>query len=108
MNTQGQHLLIDMWLNPCDIEFVTDEILSYVSNKFTVVKSSKQFFEPQGRTEVFILSESHFTVHTYPEHNYISLDLYICNMGIDMELVKDAILDIGNPTHCKTRIINRG
>jgi len=27
---------------------------------------------------VFILSESHLSFHTWPEENYVSVDLYVC------------------------------
>ncbi len=35
-------------------------------------------FRPHGLTAVWVLSESHFTIHTYPEHGYISVDCYTC------------------------------
>ena len=32
----------------------------------------------QGVTGLFLLSESHLSFHTYPETNYISIDIYTC------------------------------
>ncbi|MCA6222261.1 adenosylmethionine decarboxylase [Photorhabdus sp. UCH-936] len=34
--------------------------------------------EGEGVTGLFLLSESHLSFHTYPETNYISIDVYTC------------------------------
>jgi hypothetical protein len=36
-------------------------------------------FEPYGYTYVFLLSESHMSVHTYPEYGSFYLDIFCCN-----------------------------
>ena len=36
-------------------------------------------FEPQGVTGAVLLSESHLTVHTWPEARFAALDLYVCD-----------------------------
>jgi S-adenosylmethionine decarboxylase len=36
-------------------------------------------FEPAGFTAVVCLSESHISVHTWPEYNKINLDIYLSN-----------------------------
>lgn len=35
-------------------------------------------FEPQGVSIVYILAESHFSIHTWPEYNSCALDYYYC------------------------------
>lgn len=35
-------------------------------------------FTPQGFTMAVLLSESHATIHTYPEHNACFVDLFTC------------------------------
>ena len=44
------------------------EILNVASHKF----------EPQGFTLVALLSESHFSFHTFPERGVISFDFFTC------------------------------
>jgi len=51
-------------------------------------------FEPYGATGVILLSESHFSVHTYPEHNSIQLDLYCCSDTFDTNRATDVIMKI--------------
>lgn len=36
-------------------------------------------FEPVGFTAVVCLSESHLSIHTWPEHLLINLDIYLSN-----------------------------
>lgn len=36
-------------------------------------------FDPGGFTAVVCLSESHISIHTWPEHGLINLDIYLSN-----------------------------
>lgn len=36
-------------------------------------------FSPQGFTAVVCLSESHISIHTWPEHDLVNLDIYLSN-----------------------------
>lgn len=46
--------------------------------ELTVVKKIDNKFEPIGRTLVYILSESHLAIHTWPEYNTLHVDLVSC------------------------------
>ena len=35
-------------------------------------------FTPRGLTGIYLLAESHLSFHTWPEKNFISIDLYTC------------------------------
>lgn len=39
--------------------------------------------EPAGATGAVILAESHLAVHTWPELEAVTLDLYVCNFSQD-------------------------
>ena len=52
---------------------------------FTVVGRSFHQFEPHGATGVLVLSESHFSAHTYPELNKIYIDVFCCSPNFDTE-----------------------
>lgn len=43
------------------------------------------FNEPNGITYCFILSQSHFVVHTWPEEHRIFFDVFMCNKELDKE-----------------------
>jgi S-adenosylmethionine decarboxylase len=36
-----------------------------------------------GVTGTVVLAESHLSVHTWPEHGFVSLDVYVCNYTSD-------------------------
>ncbi len=44
----------------------------------TILQSSSWIFPPCGLTMVILLSESHASIHTYPEHGACFVDLFTC------------------------------
>jgi S-adenosylmethionine decarboxylase proenzyme len=44
----------------------------------TVLDVSFRKFAPQGVSGVVIISESHLTIHTWPEYGYAAIDLFTC------------------------------
>jgi S-adenosylmethionine decarboxylase len=58
---------------------------------FTVVGRAFHQFEPHGSTGVLVLSESHFSAHTYPELNKIYIDVFCCSPGFDPEFTSKII-----------------
>lgn len=109
MNTRGQHLLLDIWFEEnSNLDEIVATYSEMVHKEFKVVGKAEHKFEPQGLTLVYILSESHFTVHTYPEHNYISLDLYICNPKYDLEAFGDSLIKVGKVLDYRAALDTRG
>jgi S-adenosylmethionine decarboxylase proenzyme len=47
--------------------------------ELNVVAESGHQFYPYGVTYVLILAESHLTIHTYPEHRNVYIDIFCCN-----------------------------
>jgi S-adenosylmethionine decarboxylase len=58
---------------------------------FTVVNHAFHQFEPMGATGVLVLAESHFSAHTYPEHNRIYLDVFCCSANFDPKFCSGVI-----------------
>ena len=44
-------------------------------------------FEPFGATCLYLLAESHLSIHTFVQERYCTIDLYVCNDRIDMNEV---------------------
>jgi len=44
----------------------------------SVLGAAKHEFYPQGLTAVVLLSESHISIHTYPEQGYAYVDAFTC------------------------------
>ena len=47
---------------------------------------------PSGITGVVLLAESHLAVHTWPELEAASLDVYVCNLGADNSTRAESLL----------------
>jgi S-adenosylmethionine decarboxylase proenzyme len=81
---QGTHIVIDIHnITNNEILKYTDSvipILDDISNKFSlnVVNKAMHQFEPLGVTGVYILGESHLSVHTFVEERKVAMDLYTC------------------------------
>jgi S-adenosylmethionine decarboxylase len=63
--------------------------------RLSIVNESGHQFLPFGATSVLVLSESHFSAHTWYETKQIHMDLFTCNAdALDIDrfvgLVKDA------------------
>lgn len=57
----------------------------------TVVNEAFHQFQPQGTTGVLVLSESHFSAHTYPESSTIYLDLFCCSKDFKPDKAAEVI-----------------
>jgi len=94
---KGIHLLVDV------IKIVRFDLLETVGGveplmrriidemRLTVVGDIKHQFEPYGATLLYLLAESHLSIHTYVDERYCAIDLYCCNPNIDMDNVLDII-----------------
>ena len=47
--------------------------------RFTIRGRSFVQFEPVGATGVFVLAESHYSSHTYPEKGEVFVDVFCCS-----------------------------
>lgn len=71
----GKHFLVDLHgvdpaaLQMLETEAAFDKIAGYIhSAGMTLLGTSAHRFECGGMTAVFLLSESHVSIHTWPEH----------------------------------------
>lgn len=71
----------------------------------TVISSSFNMFEPQGVSGVVVISESHFTVHTWPEFEYAAIDIFTCGTKIN---IARAIEYLEKELKCKDSFANVG
>lgn len=84
----GYHLLIDLY--KCDSGLIGDvayveKILVKAAKKAraTIVNSMFHTFNPHGVSGVVVIAESHISVHTWPEYNFVSLDIYTCGNKVE-------------------------
>ena len=71
----------------------------------TVVSHHSHHYAPIGVTVVVILAESHLVVHTWPERNAASIDVFMCGERADARRARDfmaAALGAGRVTDVVT------
>ena len=73
-----------------------------------VVSSMHKKFKPSGVTSVWILEESHFTLHTYPEHKYLSVDCYTCGSEGNPDAAINMLVDSLHTTKTIRNRFKRG
>lgn len=50
---------------------------------FQILNETQHIFDPIGYSIIFLLSESHLSIHTFPEKNHMSFDIYTCRQYQD-------------------------
>lgn len=74
----------------------------------TVLQVVSQRFSPQGVTVLALLSESHASIHSYPEVGSMFVDVFTCGESADPELaVRLLQRELGMPA-ARTTSIRRG
>lgn len=83
--TLGKHIIIE--LSGCDTSaineiFSVEKTMLEAANqaKATVIKSVFHKFSPVGVSGVIVISESHLSIHTWPELGYAAIDIYTCGI----------------------------
>ena len=61
-----------------------------------VVAEAGHQFQPFGATYVYVLEESHLSIHTYPEHASAYLDIFCCSLMFDAMKAKQVVANIFN------------
>lgn len=112
-STFGRHVAVDTWgvdfelLNSA--EFLQAQLVEAAEACGATVMSvqSKQF-EPQGATVLVLLSESHLSIHTYPERGFAAIDCYTCGETVDPQLAIDYLVSVLKPEKCYAKKLVRG
>lgn len=108
----GVHIIADLLgVDPKKIARVEDLriILDRVISKSGLHSVSSIFhqFEPHGVSAAYILSESHLSVHTWPESGYVALDIFTCGSDEHALRAFDLLIEELKPTAVEKRVLRR-
>ncbi|GAB6991426.1 adenosylmethionine decarboxylase [Paenibacillus pini] len=112
-STFGRHVAVDTWGVDFDklnnAEFLQAQMVDAAEACGATVMSvqSKQF-EPQGATVLVLLSESHLSIHTYPERGFAAIDCYTCGETVDPQLAIDYLVSVLKPEKTYAKKLVRG
>jgi S-adenosylmethionine decarboxylase len=88
MKSLGNHLLVEMY--DCDTAIINNhemvEAILVEAAKAAganVVNQVFHKFNPHGVSGVVVISESHLSIHTWPEFGYCAIDVFTCGDTIN-------------------------
>lgn len=69
------------WVTECDPEVLMAHYEGILRKAgFGILEVTQHHFQPQGFTALFLLCESHFAIHTFPEEGRTYIELSSCNL----------------------------
>ncbi len=109
----GSHILIELF--ECDqkaleLENTVGKAMrdAAVASEATVVTDSFHEFKPYGVSGAVIIQESHYTIHTWPEHGYAAVDLFYCGGTIYVDRAIEELRQQFKPKRMKFLVVRRG
>lgn len=112
VGTHGKHLLVD-YLG-CDFEALNNlrqikELMeaAAIAAGAHIIGSEFHPFEPHGVSGVVIVSESHLSIHTWPEEGYAAVDFYTCGESQPTR-AHEVLLGGLKAKDCNTLFVERG
>lgn len=107
----GRHVLADFWgvERMGDLEFIQRAIEESARKAGATILHSyyHPFGEGMGVSGVTVLSESHISIHTWPERNFASLDVFMCG-DCDPQVAVDYLKEVMKPTSVDEGMHRRG
>jgi S-adenosylmethionine decarboxylase len=109
----GKHCLLE--LGGCSVSLLND--LDYIQGALreasevsgaTVLHVVTHQFEPQGVTALGLLSESHISLHTWPENGYAAADIFTCGDTCDPERACEYLVSAFEASEHSLLVLPRG
>ncbi len=109
----GTHLLVELY--GCEsrtLERVNEVAHALVraahASKARIVSHFFHEFEPYGVSGVVVIEESHYTIHTWPEHRYAAVDLFYCSESVEAERALEVLREAFKPERVEMMLVRRG
>tara|TARA_B100000579_G_C22429532_1_gene664585 strand:+ start:199 stop:645 length:447 start_codon:yes stop_codon:yes gene_type:complete len=107
----GKHVILDLW----EAEFTNGitHLKKLIKNAVKISNATllhmhlHRFGKEQGISGVAVLAESHISLHTWPERNYIAFDMFMCG-DTDPMAASNYLVASLKPKRKKITIIKRG
>jgi S-adenosylmethionine decarboxylase len=112
-STFGRHVAVDTWGVDFDklnnARWLQSQLVEAAeASGASVMSVQAKQFEPQGATVLVLLSESHLSIHTYPEKGFAAIDCYTCGDTVDPQLAIDYLVEALQPKRTYAKKLIRG
>lgn len=91
--------------DPDTLEMVMRE--AAIASGATILNVASHRFPPDGLTCVILLSESHASIHTYPEHGACFVDLFTCGNRCSYLKFDQVLQNYLKPNLVESRVLHR-
>ncbi|MFO7151816.1 MAG: adenosylmethionine decarboxylase [Bacillota bacterium] len=113
MKALGRHILAEIY--DCDANILNDrELIEEIMVKAALEAGAEvrevafHKFSPQGVSGVVVISESHLTVHTWPELGYAAVDVFTCGEKVNPWDACNYIAESFKAKHMTASEVKRG
>jgi S-adenosylmethionine decarboxylase len=107
----GKHVLLDFFgaKHLTDVVYIENALrkAARACNATILEITLHSFGEGDGVTGVALLTESHISIHSWPETDFVALDIFVCG-DCDASLAIAPLKAMFSPTHTNIREIMRG
>lgn len=76
--------------------------------KATIVADVFHEFNPHGLSGVVVIAESHIAIHSWPEHQCASVDIFTCSKDMEPQAAIDFLTRIFKAQKVDVKSIDRG
>ena len=109
----ANHQIIDFYKCDKDILSNSDLVKSYFVKSAelanaTIVSQKFHEFSPYGLTGVLVITESHISIHTWPEYGYAAIDVFSCCDKLDHKRLVESLKGSLKAGKVKSKSIKRG
>ncbi len=107
----GRHIILDLWESNNKNSIL--ELKKIIKSALKISKANilhmhlHRFGKNQGISGVAVLAESHLSVHTWPERNYMAFDMFMCG-DTDPIAASNYLVATLKPKKKRISIIKRG
>ncbi|MBO9367801.1 MAG: adenosylmethionine decarboxylase [Chloroflexi bacterium] len=108
----GEHYICDF--SHCDRELLLDSERSHAlfsqavrASGLTVVDEGLYKFSPHGFTSFLLLAESHASLHAWPEYGYCAVDIFTCNLNLDVMPLIESLRRLFGAQNVEIRKVER-
>ncbi len=113
MESLGRHIIVEFY--ECDPEKINN--VSFIEQSMlkaaklagaTIINSTFHHFSPFGVSGIIVIEESHFAIHTWPEYQFASIDLFTCGELVDPWTAFDYLQKEFSAHHSSSIELQRG
>lgn len=109
----GRHIIAELYgieKELISLEGIVRDIVEGIVKEAELTKIGSVYrqFNPHGVTGVVLITESHISLHTWPEYRMVNLDIFTCGEFEKAEKTFDLFLKRFKPEQYRRYVLDRG